>query len=242
MTDIPIKDAMIAWTPVSDEIPAGRITVLRNSDRSTEAARSGFLLLDGACFKVWQDAEPAVQLSMLLDITWKLVLWDRLNPDVVHAALSVIPEYRDIVPPDTRRFSLNSETRNSALDIRAELWKNMTDDQKMSYAADRPFIEAADRLGLVGVPPPVVELPPTYAPADPIDRSKSGETFDGFATPEFMEYVKENYESEGDLEFCDTVKLCNSDDNGIYVPALKWVSFSGTKWDKEKEEDDEPTT
>lgn len=41
---------------------------------------------------------------------------------------------------------------------------------------------------------------------------------------------------EGEIEIDDNAKLSEGNDNGTYVQAWVWVSFSGTPLDKDKEE------
>lgn len=43
---------------------------------------------------------------------------------------------------------------------------------------------------------------------------------------------------DGEIEFDDDAKVSESEDNGAYVQAWVWVSFSGTEFDKEKPQSD----
>lgn len=56
-------------------------------------------------------------------------------------------------------------------------------------------------------------------------------------TKEIVEHARDNYEEEGRIEIDDDAKLSDGDDNGTYVQAWVWISFAGTKWDKEKSEE-----
>lgn len=54
---------------------------------------------------------------------------------------------------------------------------------------------------------------------------------------EIVELARDTIEKEGEIEFDDDAKVSEDDDNGAYVQAWVWVSFSGTKFDKEKDKD-----
>jgi hypothetical protein len=43
------------------------------------------------------------------------------------------------------------------------------------------------------------------------------------------------------VEIDDTDLLSEGNDNGCYVQAWVWCDFAGTRFDKEKEDDNEPT-
>jgi hypothetical protein len=47
--------------------------------------------------------------------------------------------------------------------------------------------------------------------------------------------AKEQHEKEGELEIDHDAKLSAGRDNGCYVAAWVWVDFTGTEFDKEKE-------
>ena len=48
-----------------------------------------------------------------------------------------------------------------------------------------------------------------------------------------VELAREHYGSEGYIEIDDNAKLSEGDDNGTYVQAWVWVTFSDTPFDKE---------
>ena len=56
---------------------------------------------------------------------------------------------------------------------------------------------------------------------------------------EIIELAREQREIEGAVEIDDTAILSEGNDNGCYVAAWVWVDFSCTKFDKQKEEDNE---
>lgn len=51
--------------------------------------------------------------------------------------------------------------------------------------------------------------------------------------------ASDKYGRDGDLEFDANATVSEGDDNGAYVQAWKWVSFSGTDLDKKNEESEE---
>lgn len=48
-----------------------------------------------------------------------------------------------------------------------------------------------------------------------------------------VELAREEYEREGELEIDDNAKLSEGSDNGAYVASWVWMSFAGTRFDKE---------
>jgi len=49
----------------------------------------------GAPFTYWEGMAPARRLLQLYIEAWHIVIRDGVDPAAVHAALNVIPEYRD---------------------------------------------------------------------------------------------------------------------------------------------------
>ena len=58
---------------------------------------------------------------------------------------------------------------------------------------------------------------------------------------EIIELAQEQREIEGAIEIDDNAPLSEGHDNGCYVAAWVWVDFARTKFDKQKEEDNEST-
>ncbi len=56
---------------------------------------------------------------------------------------------------------------------------------------------------------------------------------------EIINLARQQRQVEGAVEIDDNAQLSEGNDNGCYVQAWVWVSFSGTPFDKEKEEHDE---
>ena len=51
--------------------------------------------------------------------------------------------------------------------------------------------------------------------------------------------AREQHEREGEVEIDEGAKLSEGDDNGCYVAAWVWVDYSGTEFDRSKEDADE---
>ena len=58
---------------------------------------------------------------------------------------------------------------------------------------------------------------------------------------EIIELAQEQREIEGAVEIDDNALLSEGTDNGCYVAAWVWVDFARTKFEKQKEEDNELT-
>ena len=56
---------------------------------------------------------------------------------------------------------------------------------------------------------------------------------------EIIELAREQREIEGAVEIDDNALLSEGNDNGYYVAAWVWVDFADTKFDKQKEENNE---
>lgn len=52
---------------------------------------------------------------------------------------------------------------------------------------------------------------------------------------EIIEMARNEHQDDGEVEIDDDAKLSEGSDNGTYVQAWVWVSFAGTKFDKEQE-------
>lgn len=52
---------------------------------------------------------------------------------------------------------------------------------------------------------------------------------------EIIEMARKEHQEMGTVEIDDDAKLSEGSDNGTYVQAWVWVSFDGTKFDKEQE-------
>jgi len=92
ITDIPLKNAMLLWNPGS----SGEIKVVRHLVEDD----SDFRCSTGACWAAWQDGDDDYRRHKLLIEVWHIVVRDGLKPISVHAALQVIPEYREMFDGD----------------------------------------------------------------------------------------------------------------------------------------------
>jgi hypothetical protein len=54
-----------------------------------------------------------------------------------------------------------------------------------------------------------------------------------------IELARNEHQKDGEVEIDDNAQLSEGNDNGCYVAAWVWVGFSGTPFDKDKEENDE---
>lgn len=92
---------MIVWVPNTQVFPGyGRVAVIKHPDENRVYRRQGFTRSDGACFTFWRERDTAEQQRMLLVIAWQMVVRDGVKAQDVHTALSVIPEYRDMLAED----------------------------------------------------------------------------------------------------------------------------------------------
>jgi hypothetical protein len=58
---------------------------------------------------------------------------------------------------------------------------------------------------------------------------------------DIIDLARAQREIEGAVEIDDNALLSEGNDNGCYVAAWVWVDFARTKFDKQKEQDNEPT-
>ena len=58
---------------------------------------------------------------------------------------------------------------------------------------------------------------------------------------EIVELARNEHQKYGEVEIDDNAQLSEGNDNGCYVQAWVWVSFEGTRFDKEKDQTDEQT-
>ena len=58
---------------------------------------------------------------------------------------------------------------------------------------------------------------------------------------EIIELARQQREIEGAVEIEDKALLSEGNENGCYVAAWVWVDFAGSNFDKQKEQDNEPT-
>jgi hypothetical protein len=106
--DVPLKVAMIAWTPSKrfGKAPlmgiCGRIMIIPKLNDGSDYFRH-FKVTDstGACWTKWGAMTKKERLLMLYIEAWHIITRDGLDPKDVHEALMVIPEYRDTLSGET---------------------------------------------------------------------------------------------------------------------------------------------
>jgi hypothetical protein len=101
--DVPIKLAMIAWTPMSSRIGIpGRIVVIPHLNDDKDWFRHlGLTDSTGACCHYWSKATKQQRILQIYIEAWHIVCRDWLDPKDVHEALTVIPEYRETLSGDS---------------------------------------------------------------------------------------------------------------------------------------------
>ena len=104
--DIPIKHAMVAFTPGTDQI-----VVVPYPDKSGWCTKLALIYTIGASANYWKAMNKRDRQLALLADAMTIVVENKCPPAAVHRALSVIPEYRALVgeqaawPPLRRRQS-----------------------------------------------------------------------------------------------------------------------------------------
>ena len=106
--DIPITDAMVCWTPckrlgVNPKVGVpGRIVIIPKRDDGKDWFRYfGVTDSTGATWVSWRKMTKKERLLKLYIEAWHIIARDGLSPKDVHAALTVIPEYRDSLSGET---------------------------------------------------------------------------------------------------------------------------------------------
>jgi DNA-binding XRE family transcriptional regulator len=95
--DVPIREAQIIWDHDGNLDPP--VKVMRRGDRDDTRYDASF----GCCNAGWEEMSDVGRLLCLYARMNEVVLKDGVDPAAMHAALSVIPEYR--------------QTHSAALDI-----------------------------------------------------------------------------------------------------------------------------
>ncbi len=92
--DVPLAHAIVAISP-----ERGAVEVLQAPD--VERRRDAFSYIFGACDPYWQDCEHNALCGELMVQIWHAVLVLGIPAPTLHAALLVIPDYRELMPPET---------------------------------------------------------------------------------------------------------------------------------------------
>lgn len=97
--DIPLREVQIIWDYTGDEPDAPSLLVMAHPeengrDRFGTADNHDYSSSWGACNADFLYADDEEQLLMLFEKFSELCTFEGLNPQVVHEAFCVIPEYR----------------------------------------------------------------------------------------------------------------------------------------------------
>lgn len=92
--DIPLKHAMLCWTP------GGGVKVVRHPDYDGHS--NAYQCSVGACFHYWDTLDRQGQLLQLMIDAWHVVAFNGVPAAFVDEALRVIPEYLDMLADDVR--------------------------------------------------------------------------------------------------------------------------------------------
>ncbi|MEG3089479.1 hypothetical protein [Sphingomonas sp. PB4P5] len=97
MTDIPLIDANILWTPANatGRFPAlrGTLAVEHRSESAETTLYSKHRVKVGACL-MWKRFTADERMLELMRYVQMMTVRDGLSPRAVHEGLAVIPEYR----------------------------------------------------------------------------------------------------------------------------------------------------
>lgn len=92
--DVPLKHAMISWNH-RGKTGDGRIEVIPHPDSHGWHRRLNYMNSTGACWCDWGKWKKRDRLLKLYIEAWHIIARDGVDPEKVHQALMVIPEYRD---------------------------------------------------------------------------------------------------------------------------------------------------
>lgn len=112
---------MIGWTPKHRSkvgIPGKIIIIPKTNDGRDWFRYFGVTDSTGACWVQWREMTDKERLLKLYIEAWHIIARDGVSPEDVHAALMVIPEYRNSLSGET--FFLSGETFFSLTNARGE--------------------------------------------------------------------------------------------------------------------------
>ena len=103
MPDIPLNDAMLCWNRGKDM----KVVLHPDSRGESDPYQSSV----GACYANWREKDARGQKLQLVIDAWHVVAFYDVSPQLVHEALLVIPEYRDMLADDClpKRFRYERE-------------------------------------------------------------------------------------------------------------------------------------
>lgn len=104
--DVPLQSAMLLWDDGGDHGHGGNAERTKASasplilDHSLSAdGPENFDNATGACFSHWREMPTSEQLAELMRDAWMAVVRDKVDPQAMHHALLVVPEFRAILHP-----------------------------------------------------------------------------------------------------------------------------------------------
>ena len=108
MTDIPLRDVQVIWDYHGDDPEAPPLKLMghpNESGRDSHGRRDDreYFSSWGSCNSEFNETDDAGRLLKLFQQYHQIVTLDRIDPEYVHEAFLVIPEYRkniaiDLVP------------------------------------------------------------------------------------------------------------------------------------------------
>ena len=97
--DVPLARAMLAWNPLP--YGDGRMVVIPHPDKDHWTDRLKLSDTTGACWDYWGEGTKQKRLTQLFIEAWHIACRDRVRLETIHAALMVIPEYRETLSGET---------------------------------------------------------------------------------------------------------------------------------------------
>lgn len=97
--DVPLAHAMLAWNPLP--YGDGRMVVIPHPDSDHWTDRLKLSDTTCACWTYWGEGTKEKQLTQLFIEAWHIACRDGVRLETIHAALMVIPEYRETLSGET---------------------------------------------------------------------------------------------------------------------------------------------
>ena len=110
--DVPLEVAMLAWNSQRDNYGGrepGKVMIVSWPDRDHDADK-----LVNSClapFSYWSTMSAAERLLQLYIEAFHIVLRDGVSPKAMHAALLVVPEYRESLSDDLFHATMAASDR-----------------------------------------------------------------------------------------------------------------------------------
>ena len=98
MSDIPLSQALLLWNPgFRGETPAFAVRPVGHDDYDR------FRMSSGACYRVWHELAkegPRQLLNKALIELWHIAAFYEVPIKLIHEAMLVVPEYRNLLADD----------------------------------------------------------------------------------------------------------------------------------------------